>query len=52
MCADYGYVKSGVAPGIFRRGADSTDKGAKIRFSGTINARNLQKNACLRSDGD
>ena len=28
------YLLSGVAPGIFRRGADSFDEGAKIWFSG------------------
>ena len=26
--------KSGVAPGIFRRGAESSDEGAKMWFSG------------------
>ena len=27
-------IQAGVAPGIFRRGADSSDEGAKIRLSG------------------
>ena len=40
-----------VAPGIFRRGADSSDRGANIRFSGTINAKNLQKYGVSPSDG-
>ena len=28
------HIKAGVAPGIFRQGADSSDEGAKIWFSG------------------
>ena len=31
----------GMAPGIVRRGADSSDEGAKYGFQGTINAKNL-----------
>ena len=34
----------GVAPGIFRRGADSSDEGLRYGFQGTINAKNLRKN--------
>ena len=34
---------SGVTPGIFRRGADSSDEGAKIWFSGYYKCQNLRK---------
>ena len=33
------------------RGADSSDKGAKISFQGIVNAKNLRKNSFSRSDG-
>ena len=36
-------MEAGVAPGIFRRGADSSDEGAKIWFQGTINAKISEK---------
>ena len=37
-------TRSGVVPNAFRRGADPSDEGAKIRFSGYYNAKNLRKN--------
>ena len=37
-------LEPGVAPGIFRRGADSSEtKGLKYDFQGIINAKNLRK---------
>ena len=42
---------AGVAPGIFRRGAEPSDKGIKYGFQGTINAKNLRKNRFSPSDG-
>ena len=41
----------GVVPGTFQRGADSSNKGAKIWFQGTVNARNLRKNRYSSSNG-
>ena len=35
--------ESGVAPGIFWWGADSSDEGAKLLFLGTFTAKNLRK---------
>ena len=34
---------TGEAPGIFRRGADSSDEGAKIWFSEYYKCQNLRK---------
>ena len=42
---------AGVAPGIFRQGADSSDKGAKNGFQGIVNAKNLRQNSLSPSDG-
>ena len=36
-------VKPGVAPGIFRRGASSSDEGAKIRFLGYFDCQKSPK---------
>ena len=41
----------GVAPGIFRRGADSSDEGAKIWFSGYHKYQKSPKNCFSPSDG-
>ena len=39
--------KPGVAPGIFQRGADSSDKGAKIWFSGYYECQKSPKKLCF-----
>ena len=44
------YVVPGVAPGIFRRWAESSDEGAKYGFQGTVDAKNLRKNRFSSSD--
>ena len=44
-------VNPGVAPGIFQRGADFSNEGAKCGFQGTITAKNLRKNSFSPSDG-
>ena len=43
-------IYPGVAPEIFRRGADSSDEGLKYIFEGTISAKNLRKNRFSSSD--
>ena len=45
------YYLPEVAPGIFRRGADSSGEGAKNSFQGTIDTTNLRKNRFSTSDG-
>ena len=45
------YKKSGVAPGIFRRGMNLTTRGLKYVCQGTIIAKNLRKNRFSPSDG-
>ena len=40
------HLKTEVAPGIFRRGTDCSDEGAKISFQGIVNAKNVQKIVC------
>ena len=47
----YHECKTGVAPGIFRRGTDSSDEGAKYGVQGTINTKNLRKDRFTPSDG-
>ena len=42
--------KSGVAPGIFRRGLPPPTRRLKYGFRGTINAKNLRKNRFSPSD--
>ena len=41
----------GVGAGIFLWGADSSHGGLKYGYQGTINAKNLQTNSFLISDG-
>ena len=42
---------AGVVPGIFRRGADSSDEGAKIWFSGYYKCQKSPKKSLSPSDG-
>ena len=44
-------LKQGVVPGIFRWGPDSSDEGAKIRFSGYYKCQKSLKNHFSPSDG-
>ena len=44
-------LRSGEAPGIFRRGAGSSDEGAKIWFSGQYKYQKSPKNRLSPSDG-
>ena len=41
------FTKSGMAPGIFRRGADSSDEWAKIWFSGYYKCKKSPKNSTV-----
>ena len=43
--------ETGVAPGIFQRGADSSDEGAKIWYSGYNKCQKSPKNRFSSSDG-
>ena len=43
---------SGVAPGIFQLGADSSDDGAKICFLGYYKCQKSRKNRFSPSDGE
>ena len=45
------FLGSGLAPGISRRGAESSDEGLKYGFQGTINAKTLRKNSLSRRGG-
>ena len=44
-------LEPGVVPGIFRQGAESSDRGLKYGFQGTTNAKNLRQNGFSPSDG-
>ena len=47
----FNQFSAGVAPGIFRRVADSSDEGAKIWFSGYYKCRKCPENGFSPSDG-
>ena len=44
--------ETGVAPGSFRQGADSSHEGAKIKHEGIVNAKNLRQNSFHLPIGD
>ena len=44
---DLAMHQAGVAPGIFRRGADSSDEGAKIWFLGYHKCQKSPKQSCF-----
>ena len=46
-----GSLLAGVAPGIFRRGADSSDEGVTLWFLGYYKCQKTPKNLVSPSDG-